>query len=260
MPNVGQELLNVPFSEMTLKLALAIADGQTKLDMNSAQVAKFMADTNLVLPSVADPAQTTSLPILALGFFPGFYQFQEAIIEVKMAITMAVSTEVKASVTGTIGSKWTPYSASVNASYSSKYDYKVEGSSLLRVRIVPLPPPSILQDYMEALIKKMTQSAAAAGLLGPPPKKITITNPGTAGDAITVKVDVVTVGTAAVPASPTNTSVAAAVASAITAAASTNGGYKATSAAEVVTVTPPAGAADLPLSVITTGTVTATVS
>lgn len=42
---VGQELLNVPFPEMVLKLALAIADGQTKLDMNSTAIAKFMAET-----------------------------------------------------------------------------------------------------------------------------------------------------------------------------------------------------------------------
>lgn len=32
MPNVGQELLNVPFPEMVLKLACAIAEGQYKLE------------------------------------------------------------------------------------------------------------------------------------------------------------------------------------------------------------------------------------
>jgi len=42
MPNVGQELLNVPFPEMVLKLACAIAEGQYQLielavDAGSAQ-------------------------------------------------------------------------------------------------------------------------------------------------------------------------------------------------------------------------------
>lgn len=95
-----------------------------------------------------------------MGFFPGYYQFQESIIEVKMAITMAISTEAKIGVTAKGG--WGPFSASVNASYSRKYDYKVEGSSLLRVRLVPVPPPAILQEYMEALIKKMSAVLDAA--------------------------------------------------------------------------------------------------
>lgn len=157
---VGQELLNVPFPEMVTKLALGIADAQTKLDMNSTAVAKFMAETKIPLPQINDPAQTVDFPILAMGFFPGYYQFQESIIEVKMAITMAISTEAKIGVTAKGG--WGPFSASVNASYSRKYDYKVEGSSLLRVRLVPVPPPAILQEYMEALIKKMSEALDTA--------------------------------------------------------------------------------------------------
>lgn len=67
---------------------------------------------------------------------------------------MATSTEAKIGVSASGG--FGPFTASVNASYSSKYDYKVEGSSLLRVRLVPVPPPAMLQEYMEALIKKMS--------------------------------------------------------------------------------------------------------
>src|SRR2546423_867045 len=129
-PNVGAELLNAPFSEMVLKLALAIAEGQTKLDMNSTEVAKFMSETTIQLPSISTPAVPAVLevkavaasapgvtpvveevkavapkdavpavlgsiefPLIALGFFPGFYQFTEAIIEVKMAITMSKSSD-----------------------------------------------------------------------------------------------------------------------------------------------------------------------
>lgn len=155
MASVGQELLNVPFPEMISKLALGIADGQTKLDMNSTKVAKFMADTKIALPSIKDPTKQIEFALIALGFFPGFYQFQESIVEVKMAITMATSTEAKVGVSASGG--WGPFSASVNASYSRKYDYKVEGSSLLRVKLVPVPPPAILQEYMDTLIDKMAE-------------------------------------------------------------------------------------------------------
>jgi hypothetical protein len=161
MVDVGQELLNVPFAEMVEKLALAIAKGQTQLDMNSTEVAKFMAEQEIELPGIKPDDAKQKFPIIALGFFPGFYQFQEAIIEVKMAITMATSTEAKVEAGAKVG--WGPFAASVNASYSSKYDYKNEGSSLLRVRMVPVPPPTILQDYMDAVIearKPKTQTSS----------------------------------------------------------------------------------------------------
>lgn len=153
MPNVGQELLNVPLPEMVTKLALGIAEAQTKLDMNSTEVAKFMSTTTIGLPDIADPTTTKNFALIALGFFPGFYQFTEASIEVKMAISMTTSTDAQIGVTAKAG--FGCFSASVNASYSSKYSYSVDGSSLLRVKLAPVPPPQLLTDYMEALIAKM---------------------------------------------------------------------------------------------------------
>lgn len=155
MANVGQQLLNVPFADMVQKLALAIAEGQTKLDRNSTEVAKFMANTKIKLPSISDPSTDKEFPLIALGFFPGFYQFKESIIEVKMAITMARTRKTSVEVSAKAG--WGPFSASVNASYSNKYSYSVEGSSLLRVKIAPVPPPSILQQYMDKLMEKMSE-------------------------------------------------------------------------------------------------------
>lgn len=156
MPNVGQELLNVPFAEMVQKLALGIAEGQTKLDQNSAEVAKLLSSTIIQLPQIDDPSKAEDFSLMALGFFPGFYQFTEAIIEVKMAISFQQSRETNASVSAKGG--WGPVSASVNASYSSKYSYSVEGSSLLRVKMAPAPPPAVLLSYMEAVIKKASDA------------------------------------------------------------------------------------------------------
>jgi hypothetical protein len=136
--------------EMVQKLALAIAEGQTKLDMNSTKVAKFMSDTKISLPKL-DGTGEEEFPLISLGFFPGFYQFQEAIIEVKMAITMAKSNEFGLNVGAKAG--WGPFSASVNASYKSKYNYSQEGSSLLRVKLAPAPPPTLLENYMNALVE-----------------------------------------------------------------------------------------------------------
>ncbi len=163
MASVGQELLNVPFAEMTEKLALAVAEAQTKLDMNSTKVAKFMAETTIALPNIGDVQNTTDFPLIALGFFPGFYQFQNAEIEVKMAITMARSREVGGSISA--GGGFGPFSASVNASYKSKYNYSQEGSSRLTVRLAPAPPPTLLEQYMNKLIE--TEGAALEAAANP---------------------------------------------------------------------------------------------
>jgi len=149
---IGQELLNTPFAEMVSKTALAIAEGQTKLDENSINIAKTLAKTTIKLPNLTDTNQEIEISLLALGIKPTFYEFQEATIEVKIALTIANSTEIKAGVEG--GVNLGVFSASVNASYANKYDFKGEGSSLLRMRLKPVPPPTFLEDYLKDLIDK----------------------------------------------------------------------------------------------------------
>ena len=114
MVSVGQELLNVPFGDMIREMALAIAEGQMALDMNSVKVAQALADSELEAGSVvmyieetvdADGNVTATdvvtndspMSLLTYGLEPRFYEFTESIIEVKMAISMKreMSTEKK---------------------------------------------------------------------------------------------------------------------------------------------------------------------
>lgn len=105
--SVGHDLLDVPFPEMVQKLALAIAEGQLALDMNSIEVAQTLASTMLpeesvivaIKETVDEEGNVTSteilnndkeMPLLVYGLNPTFYQFTETIIEVKMSITMRV--------------------------------------------------------------------------------------------------------------------------------------------------------------------------
>lgn len=159
-PNVGQELLNVPFGDMILQMSMAIAEGQSKLDHNAVEIAKFLSETKIKLPPIKEGESELEISLIGLGFNPPFYQFQESVIEVKMAITMATSSEFKVGVKAKAG--YGPFSASVNASYSRKYDYKVEGSSLLRTKLVPVPPPAGLQKYIDAMIETRSKPIADA--------------------------------------------------------------------------------------------------
>jgi len=162
MANVGQELLNVPFDEMVLKMACAIAEGQFKLDKVSCEIAKYMGDKEVApiyLPNLLNPdGKDMVTSLIGAGFQPTFYQFTDTIIEVKMAISMNKTTEKAGSVSAKAG--FGPFSAQVNASYSSKYSYSVEGSSLLRTKITPLPPNPFMTRILDMRAEMLQQEHA----------------------------------------------------------------------------------------------------
>lgn len=175
MPNVGQELLNVPFPEMVEKLALAVATGQAALDKNSVKTAQALAKTKIKLPDITDPENSSiDISLIAAGIYPQFYQFSMCEIEVKMAITMAMSTEF--TLDASVGLDYGAFSASVNASYSQKYSYDVSGSSRMYMKLNPVPPPSILQNYMEAVGKAMLAQGDAKKLADATTSQTTTSN------------------------------------------------------------------------------------
>lgn len=96
--------------------------------------------------------------LLQAGLMPTFYQFTESIIEVKISISSrtASSSEFEigasASVTGEAGANFgfgsvggsATFSSHVNYKTSNTYSHSVEGSSLLRTTLKPVPPPARL--------------------------------------------------------------------------------------------------------------------
>lgn len=124
-------------------------------------------DTYRLKPTAQDVVVSvpTRLSMLELGFTPTFYQFVDTIIEVHISINYSeevstsrtteskpvttVSTFGFASKTGssyTGGLSRTVTTSQVNASYSARYNYSAEGSSLLRTKLTPVPPPTILEE------------------------------------------------------------------------------------------------------------------
>jgi hypothetical protein len=172
--SVGQDLLDVPFPQMVQGLAFAIAKGQMELDKTSIETARRLALENVdVVTQIAEviepdpftpqnsPVQVTGarvrftsrqerMSLMQAGLLPTFYQFTESIIEVKMSIsqksTSTTEFEAGASVGGSanffFGSA--TFSAHVNFRSQNTYSYSVEGSSLLRTTLKPVPPPGRL--------------------------------------------------------------------------------------------------------------------
>ena len=114
----------------------------------------------------------TRVSLLELGFAPVFYSFVDTIIEVKIAISMSrsgssrhstrdkVKTKSKEKqyvrlpfIAGKKSKKKTISTSQVNASYSSRYSYSAEGSSLLRTKLAPVPTPPLLEERIRALLE-----------------------------------------------------------------------------------------------------------
>lgn len=165
--SIGQQLLDVPFGEMVSNLGLAIAEAQCALDENSIKILSLMGSEKAVdLPMVSvayeggnvnvkDNPFTTSM--IGAGFQPTFYQFAETIIEVKIAISISQENTSETKQKGKTvsisrkGISVTP----VDAKYSSKYSYNAEGSSLLRTRLVPVPPNTVISQIIDMRTQAM---------------------------------------------------------------------------------------------------------
>ena len=163
MNQVGRELLNAPFPELVRTLGVGIAEAQYALDRVSIKIAQLMAgfkldeqenlvrdETSLIKLREGDDG----VSLLALGFTPTFYQFVETYIELRLAISMKKEEEVKAE-SSIRGVAWSPIgvmAASVNASYSQKYQYEANGSSEMRTKLVTVPAPALFESRLKQLM------------------------------------------------------------------------------------------------------------
>lgn len=179
MSQIGKELLNVPFPQLVQSLGVGIAEAQFALDKVSIKIAQLMAgfkldeQDNLVRDETALiklKEGQAGVSLLALGFTPTFYQFVETHIEMKLAITMKTESEVKVG-SAANGTAWSPFgvvSASVNASYSQKFQYEASGSSEMRTKLVTVPAPAMLERRLKELMDE-TAIADAQAQIPPAP-------------------------------------------------------------------------------------------
>ena len=181
--SVGTDLLAAPFPQMVRSLGVGIAEAQLELDLVSLKIARMMA--GYAVDAEDDEADEDGAgtgdnerkylvefsdgqkySLLELGFTPTFYQFVDTVIELKLSISMKYETATERKTTTTTvkaGGFAFPFVAggsvratSVSASFSSKYQYSAEGSSMMRTKLVPIPPPALLEERIRALIAAKT--------------------------------------------------------------------------------------------------------
>lgn len=108
------EILITPVASMIRELSQSVADAQRQLD------AAALTNQN-ALPAA----------LRELGYEPTWYQIPEAEIELKMAVHYEQRNGA-----GPVRVWATPF----NAKYRNSLSYTADGSSTLKLRIVPVPP------------------------------------------------------------------------------------------------------------------------
>jgi len=179
--SIGQELLDIPIADMVANLASAVAEGQMALDKASIATLKFLADdANAIglIPEVAEIVQKVTRPVdigtadapnvididsvdvrtepaapvkttlLQAGILPTFYQFTEALIEVKLSITMKRNSETDAAARPG-QPRILAFASPVNYRTKSTFSYEAQGASMVRITMKPVPAPAgLLPDII----------------------------------------------------------------------------------------------------------------
>ncbi len=184
--NVGNAMASVRIDQMILNLAKGIAWGQFELDKVGIEITKMMGAPGTV--SIGGE----QLSMLEAGFTPSFYHFVDTILEMKMEINIreesSSSTNIKektssktssnfnvsASASGSFfgakvsasasygGSSSSAYSKAVDSTSSQKFSQDLSASSLMRTKIVPVPPPELLLERIKILLEKLRKEAEEA--------------------------------------------------------------------------------------------------
>lgn len=165
---------------------------------NSEKFEPAMVDTRVFFGREND-GTPTRMSMLELGFTPTFYQFVDTIIELKIAVTVTKASDDLVKNQGTVTeslvssqssgvySAWGGYgwygrysggngsyqrstqvqtkATPIDATYSTKYNYAVEGSSLFRTKLVPVPPPAILEQRIrDVMVTERLRSLPVASI------------------------------------------------------------------------------------------------
>ena len=164
--SVGQDLLNAPFPEIVKNLGVGIAEAQYEMDKVSMNIMKLMAGMDE--DGKSDPDRLVALKnngtkysLLALGLVPTFYQFVDTVIELKIDISM--NRENKSGGFSAKAKVGFLKASMVGASYSQKFQYSAEGSSMMRTKLVTVPAPPIMEEILRSELALNTGGQQGGG-------------------------------------------------------------------------------------------------
>ena len=195
---VGGELPEVDFGEIIRSVAQGIADGQRALDLSSINTLQILANTPIsIIPEVTEtitpapfqvnvsgqapvtvtgaritttPSDPVSMNALQAGLVPTFYQFTEAVINLKVSVQLRETTETDTD--GSARTGVTAFASHVNFRAKNTYSYSLNAATTVNVTMRPVPPTVRLQPSVitvNALGKQTTVSVSSLRASGTRP-------------------------------------------------------------------------------------------
>jgi hypothetical protein len=146
----GRELPGAPLADFVTQLAEAVAEGQAKLDLSSAEVAAQLAQTRVqFVPEVRqiidkdgtmrfETAKPVTLSLLELGIRPTFYAFAEATVEAALDLRVVEETTSGSAARGSL------FASTQSLRLERKLNRDVKISSKISAKLVPVPMPGML--------------------------------------------------------------------------------------------------------------------
>jgi len=122
---IVSDALVKPLSDVLVSIGKGLADTQIALDRNSADTQIFIDNDDI---------------LSEYGLTATWYHMPEVYLELKLALSVHEETELDTKI-----SNAKIFGIPLDASYTKNYDYSVEGSSLLKIKIASIPPPSKLE-------------------------------------------------------------------------------------------------------------------
>jgi hypothetical protein len=163
--DIGNELQEANFGALLSSIAQGIADSQRALDLASVQTLITLSNTMVeIIPEVSEvitpqpltvpisgqpsievtgarvtatPSDAVSMNALQAGLTPTFYQFTEAVIDLKMSIQLRQATQTNTDGSSQMGIF--AFASHVNFRTQNTYSYQVDASSSVTATLKPVP-------------------------------------------------------------------------------------------------------------------------
>ncbi|MEQ9624802.1 hypothetical protein [Coleofasciculus chthonoplastes] len=152
-----QELAGASLAEVLTQLAEAIAEGQARLDLSSAQVVQELAQTQVdIVPSIRQiiredgtvefqQAEPVRVSLLDLGILPTFLAFSEATAEVAMDLKVVENVTQSS---GNTNKRKSLFAATQSLRTERRLNRDVSVHTKLTAKLVPVPVPARLQPII----------------------------------------------------------------------------------------------------------------
>ncbi len=158
-PTEAGESLAAPLGDLIAAVGRGLAEAQQALDLATVETIKQL---------YAGGSENLDM-LRRLGYQPTWYRIPELEAELTLSLSVSSTTTTTASTSadGQTGpGRIRLYGSTMDANYTNRYDYDMQAASVIKFRIVPVPPSTAAADVkVVPRLARMTFKDASARLV-----------------------------------------------------------------------------------------------